>query len=904
MKIRMRCAFGAVALVLSCGAALAAQDPGSHNSAVAQLRQAFPGVRLHVDEAQVHRFYGKPMTTAATPDEAVDAWLANHSGVFGVGELDLAIDRIDSIQYGEKTVYAFRQHLAGLPVEYSHLRLLTLNADLDGNSRVVYVAGLLAEEPAGGFPALNLDAGQALELIRGQSDYAELSQWSQPELVVFFGETERQPAVRAWKFAGDNGDLANRRRYTFYVDAATGDLAYRRDDILDVDVSGNLAGLGSPGTLPDIPANPPVEMPILDNLVRISGGNSAYSDIFGDFVISHGGSADVTVLTDLNQGRWADVNNLATGGVLSLSQSVTPPGPADFLFNATPSEYFTSQVNGFTATSLTHNYFKDRAPSFNGLDTRMPVNVNLNDVCNAYYDYSSINFFRAGGGCNNSAYSTVVSHEYGHHIVNVLGLAQGAFGEGYGDVVGMLIYDTDVVGEYFRTTGGNIREPYAAGVDYPCSGEIHYCGQTLGGVWWGIRLNFGTTYGSQPGLDITQQLQVDWSLITSGGSGNDSAHPATAIEVLTVDDDDGDIGNGTPNYADICDAFGQFNINCPPLELIGFTYPDGFPDIVNPDTPYLFRFSVEPVSGQPVPGTGELEYSIDGGAFQQASIVETSPNEYEATIPGAACPSSIAYFVSAEDIGGLRFSDPAGAPADTFNAVAALAEIVYFEDDFQTDTGWAASGNASSGAWERGVPNGGGVRGDPASDFDGSGMCYVTQNGSGDTDIDDGYVYLDSPTIDLSDGDAKISYALWYTNNFGNDPNNDLFKTYVSDNNGASWTLVETVGPSTPNGWNLHEFLVGDFVTPNAQVRVRFEASDLGDGSVVEAGIDAFLVSTFDCGGDCPGDLNGDGQRDQSDLGILLAAYGNDAGGDIDGDGDTDQADLGALLSLYNIPCP
>ncbi len=48
-----------------------------------------------------------------------------------------------------------------------------------------------------------------------------------------------------------------------------------------------------------------------------------------------------------------------------------------------------------------------------------------------------------------------------------------------------------------------------------------------------------------------------------------------------------------------------------------------------------------------------------------------------------------------------------------------------------------------------------------------------------------------------------------------------------------------------------------------------------------------------------PGDLDGDGDVDQADLGILLASYGNDAGGDIDGDGDTDQADLGALLGNY-----
>jgi len=48
-----------------------------------------------------------------------------------------------------------------------------------------------------------------------------------------------------------------------------------------------------------------------------------------------------------------------------------------------------------------------------------------------------------------------------------------------------------------------------------------------------------------------------------------------------------------------------------------------------------------------------------------------------------------------------------------------------------------------------------------------------------------------------------------------------------------------------------------------------------------------------------PGDLDGDSDVDQADLGILLSSYGIDDGGDIDGDGDTDQADLGILLSNY-----
>jgi hypothetical protein len=48
-----------------------------------------------------------------------------------------------------------------------------------------------------------------------------------------------------------------------------------------------------------------------------------------------------------------------------------------------------------------------------------------------------------------------------------------------------------------------------------------------------------------------------------------------------------------------------------------------------------------------------------------------------------------------------------------------------------------------------------------------------------------------------------------------------------------------------------------------------------------------------------PGDLDGDGDVDLTDLALLLASYGIDAGGDIDGDGDTDLTDLAILLSHY-----
>ncbi|MCK4871890.1 MAG: hypothetical protein KAS72_04105 [Phycisphaerales bacterium] len=110
--------------------------------------------------------------------------------------------------------------------------------------------------------------------------------------------------------------------------------------------------------------------------------------------------------------------------------------------------------------------------------------------------------------------------------------------------------------------------------------------------------------------------------------------------------------------------------------------------------------------------------------------------------------------------------------------------------------------------------------------------------------------------------------AVWFdTENIGNG-------TYtVGRFTVTSGTMLSVTGTSTAHhtGGELHEF--------SLDVNVDFEQ-------------------------DCPGDLNGDGQRDQADLGILLASYELDAGGDIDGDGDTDQADLGALLAVYDVPCP
>ena len=321
-----------------------------------------------------------------------------------------------------------------------------------------------------------------------------------------------------------------------------------------------------------------------------------------------------------------------------------------------------------------------------------------------------------------------------------------------------------------------------------------------------------------------------------------------------IDDGMYDLIFSSPDYisqtvSDIVVIDGQVNIvnvQLSPVPLI-INLPDGTPEYLAPGA--QTEFSVEIIDGAEsyLPGTGTLHYRYYGGAYLISELTHVGGDLYEAVLPPANCDATPEFYVSAQGDGGSTIFDPPDAPNTVYTAIVGIL-LTVMEDDFETDQGWTVSGDAGDGHWERGIPVGGGDRGDPPADYDGSGNCYLTDNVYGNSDVDDGYTYLTSPTVDLSGAETAVfNYALWYTNNSGNDPNNDLFKTYISSNNGISWILAETIGPQTSSGWTEHSFNIGDFVIPTANIKIRFEASDLGDGSVVEAGIDAVSAQIIEC---------------------------------------------------------
>jgi len=175
-------------------------------------------------------------------------------------------------------------------------------------------------------------------------------------------------------------------------------------------------------------------------------------------------------------------------------------------------------------------------------------------------------------------------------------------------------------------------------------------------------------------------------------------------------------------------------------------------------------------------------------------------------------------------------------------------------DDLEVDRGWtigAAGDNATSGLWLRADPVGTTYNSavvQPEDDHTPAPgvMCFVTGNANpgdaaGAADVDGGQTTLLSPVFDLSEAlAATVSYWRWYTNNLGNNPSEDWWDVAVT-NNGTTWVALEHTQASSAS-WQQFTFELTEYITLTDHVQLRFVASDANLGSLVEAGVDDFLL--------------------------------------------------------------
>ena len=333
------------------------------------------------------------------------------------------------------------------------------------------------------------------------------------------------------------------------------------------------------------------------------------------------------------------------------------------------------------------------------------------------------------------------------------------------------------------------------------------------------------------------------------------------------------------------------------------SFPLGRPTDALAGVPTTVRIGMLPAFGSPTVSAVSLRARVGGsGEFIEIPATSVGGAPWAADLPAAACGETIEWYVTAVTSGGT-VTEPFRGEATPFTATAIDVESI-FADDFEGDLGWTAGvagDNATSGLWTRVDPVG--TAAQPENDFSPDGVrCFVTGQGPvggaiGTADVDGGTTTLLSPVLDLSNPDATIRFALWYSNNQGAAPNADSMPVQVS-RDGATWVDLAVVSENAGT-WVERSFRVGDFVLPSSNARVRFLARDLGTGSIVEAGVDDFRVIVEGCPSPF-GDLDGDGRVSGSDLAALLASWGETGGpADLDGSGLVDASDLAALLASW-----
>lgn len=548
------------------------------------------GCAATISDGRVVGFFGDSLGVGVDAADAEQVFWANSAGAFGVGDLDLMTTRsheagrpdedgqVGGAASWAMTVFAYQQRMDGLPVEYATGRLVVENA----NVSVTLVSGSFVARPAEAFAPLTLTPEQAREVLLSDERFTGLILTEQAQLVVYAGTVEQWsrygdwfgPPVRAWKLRGESEEgVGPVRAFAFFVDAATGALVAVRDEVFHMQVNGRVTARVSPVPYPDRPNNPPSDdVGLADLLITLNSApvQTTYSDSDGYFSFSTYTGPNVNVTTNASAGRWLDIDVApGTGGEVSDTQSSA--GFVELKLNRTLTEASVAQANSLYYITQVHNFFKARN-TWTGLDTN--VRVAMNYPGEAGWNGGQLAFPLHDPNepaQPNPAWSSVLAHEYGHFVVNQLGVQQGAFGEGFGDALAILFTNFSCFAPDLVPPGtvGCVREYDDSGSHayrpYPCvDPEFHECGAVLAGLWWDIRNEFVAYYGLTDGLARVRDLFVDWAVVSNGGMGVEGAHPHLVREILVVNNNGGP-PNTAPDYSRICAAALHHNLALPRL---------------------------------------------------------------------------------------------------------------------------------------------------------------------------------------------------------------------------------------------------------------------------------------------------------------------------------------------------
>ena len=395
-------------------------------------------------------------------------------------------------------------------------------------------------------------------------------------------------------------------------------------------------------------------------------------------------------------------NQAGRNGELTVEEGDNTWTDADATLAEIDTYFFLHQVR---------DWAREYAPGVNSSWYRIESYVNINSSCNAYFD-GTVNFYTAGSGCNNTGrISDVIFHEWGHgfHYYNLIsGSWDGSISEGIGDTIAFFHTEDPTIAPYFYTSGGGIREVSTDRV-YPDDwvNQVHTDGLIFGGAVWDLWSLLREGYDDESEADDVMFNMFADALLAG------PTIPESYDEFVVADDDNGDLGDGTPHLCYINDAFGRHGLG-----------PG--------DTEKLIELSHTPLGNQPASAaeypidadvvnygdlcgyefaSGTLHYSTDEGSSWQTVSLSGSAENVTGAIPGQAAGTHVLYFLEATATDGSSHYSPAGGEITPLSFyIGELIEIYCedFEDDDGDFTSELIDGEDSTGAddWMWGEPEG------------------------------------------------------------------------------------------------------------------------------------------------------------------------------------------------------
>ena len=574
-------------------------------------------------------------------------------------------------------------------------------------------------------------------------------------------------------------------------------------------------------------------------------GGSIEADALGEFEISDEFGADELSWTAGS--RYFRVRNHGGDGPATFMGSLES-GEGALL--ATPHEDLSPsskrQIDAQLGAHVAAHKARTRAleinPGFAWANYRVDANVNLEGSCNAYFD-GDINFLRQGSGCNNTArVHDVVAHEYGHgfhaySIIEGVGSFDGALSEGLGDYMAATLSGDPATARGFYSGSDQPLRDIAPNHMWPRDiGEIHYTGIIIAGALWDTRVALEAQYGAD-GIAMADR-------IFGAVAARATDIPSSYAEALLANDDDGNLGNGTPDKCLIDDQFGLHGLGpaAPDAPLFSIQLAEVDP-LLEVGSDLTIELSAELT--RPDCSTGDiaevLVHWTHGAAdlddFATLALDSLGDGTYRGVLPAADAGTLVRYTIEVLDTTGAAAGAlPTGSITDPWFATwvggPGWTEVFFsdFEDDDGGFTHRLVSGPADQdGAddWQWGTPTG--APGDPLGAFSGDHAwgndlaMLENWNGLYQPDI---HNVLRSPSIALPADTigVELQFRRWLSVEDGYWDN-----AFVTVNGERLWTQLSS--PNQDNASNHHQdghwafrsYDVTDLVIPGGTLEAEWE---------------------------------------------------------------------------------